>query len=114
MSRFRGYGNARGTRTYISRREEYFLTEAEKHEAYLRRKAADEAAKKLGSGAPLMPYRPQDITAAQQANATVDPQLSVSNPRPLNVAPEEPMPLTGDLFAYLEDEEEELEEAPRP
>lgn len=45
-SRYRGYGNARGARTYLSSRENYVMSETEKNDAHERRKKAAEAAKK--------------------------------------------------------------------
>lgn len=44
MSRYRSYGKAPGARTYLSSRDEFVMSESEKHEAYeRRRKAAAEA-----------------------------------------------------------------------
>ena len=43
MSRYRGYGYARGASTYLSNRDEFTMTEEEKNEAYQRRKKAAEA-----------------------------------------------------------------------
>ena len=116
MSRFRSYGNARGTRTYLSRRDEYGMSEEEKHAAYLKRKAAAEAAKKAGVGRPLMPYRPAGPTASEQARAMAEELAMAAAQRPASVALELPIPQSGDLFALLEgeDEEEEMGEAPAP
>lgn len=45
-SRYRGYGNMRGARTYLSSRENYVMSETEKNDAHERRKKAAEAAAK--------------------------------------------------------------------
>lgn len=114
MSRFRSYGNARGTRTYLSRRDEYGMSEEEKHAAYLKRQAAAEAAKKAGVGRPLMPYRPAGLTASEQARAMAEERALAQHSA--SAAPALPIPQSGDLFAVLEgeDEEEEMGEAPAP
>jgi len=44
MSRYRGYGNAGNARTYLSRRDEFTMSETEKNEAFTRRRKAAEAA----------------------------------------------------------------------
>lgn len=59
MSRYRGYGNTKGTRTYLSRREEFTMSDEEKHEAYLRRRKAEEAA----AAAPKAPVSPSRLFA---------------------------------------------------
>jgi len=116
MSRFRNYGNARGTRTYLSRRDEFGMSEEEKHAAYLNRKAAAEAAKRAGVGRPLMPYRPAGPTTSELARAMAQEQALAAAQRAAQVTPERPIPQSGDLFAGLEDEEveEEMGEAPAP
>jgi len=116
MSRFRSYGQARGTRTYLSRRDEFGMSEEEKHAAYLKRKAAAEAAKKAGVGRPLMPYRPAGPTASEIARSMAEEQAQAAAHRTASVAPQRPVPQSGDLFAGLEadEEEEELGEAPAP
>ncbi|MFJ1470164.1 hypothetical protein [Massilia orientalis] len=116
MSRYRNYGQARGTRTYLSRREEFGMSEEEKHAAYLRRKTAEEAAKKAGVGRPLMPYMPAGPTACEVARAMAEEQVQATAPRAVSVAPAHPVPQSGDLFAGLEseEEEEELGEVPAP
>lgn len=45
-SRYRGYGNMRGARTYLSSRENYIMSETEKNDTHERRKKAAEAAEK--------------------------------------------------------------------
>jgi len=116
MSRFRNYGNARGTRTYLSRRDEFGLSDEEKHAAYVKRKDAAEAAKKAGVGRPLMPYRPAGPTTSELARAMAQEQALAAAQRSAKVTPELPVPQSGDLFAGLEDEEseEEVGEAPAP
>lgn len=115
MSRFRNYGYARGSRTYLSRRDEYFLTDEEKHAAYERRKAAAESAKKAGVGRPLMPYRPAGPTDWEKANAAEEAQAKAAAQALTPVVPEQPAPQTADMFADLVDEEEEeVGEAPAP
>lgn len=46
MSRYRSYGKAPGARNYLSSREEFTMSEAEKNEAFERRKKAAEAAER--------------------------------------------------------------------
>lgn len=128
MGRFRNYGQARGTRSYLSRLEEYSLTPEEKHAAYLRRKAADEAAVKrfaIGAPKPVGPIwdGPVDYEAMLKASnaaaaAKAAPALApVGDKAP--VAPASavlsPAPQTADLFACLEeDEAEEVGDSPAP
>lgn len=116
MSRYRTYGQARGTRTYLSRREEFGMSEEEKHATYLRRKAAEDAAKKAGVGRPLMPYMPAGPTACELAHTMAEEQERYTAQSAVGVAAQQPVPQSGDLFAGLdgEEEEEELGEAPAP
>lgn len=58
MGRFRNYGNARGARTYLSRRDEYSLSDDEKHEAYKRRSSAIQAPVKPMPVPKLVPVQP--------------------------------------------------------
>lgn len=116
MSRFRSYGQARGTRTYLSRRDEFRMSEEEKHDAYLRRRAAAEAAKQAGVGRPLMPYKPADPSASEIARSMAEEQAQTAAMRAARIAPQQPAPQPGNLFAGLEgdDEEEAVGETPAP
>lgn len=64
MSRYRNYGKAPGARTYLSKREEFTMSDAEKDEAFVRRKKAAEAAgqKKAFSIPPPKPIWPSPIS----------------------------------------------------
>lgn len=127
MGRFRNYGQARGTRNYLSRLEEYSLTPEEKHATYLRRKAADEAAvTKFAIGAPK-PAGPiwdgpvdyeamlEASNAAVAAKAAPAPAGSIAPAAPAGSV-QSPIPRTADLFACPEEdgEAEEVGEAPAP
>jgi hypothetical protein len=120
MSRYRNYGRQPGTRTYLSRREEYTLTDEEKHAAYLKRQAAAAAAKKAGVGRPLVPYRPAGPTASEIARAMAEEQALAAAQRAARAAPvplvPQSVPQPGDIFACLggDEEEEEAGEAPAP
>lgn len=128
MGRFRNYGQARGTRSYLSRLEEYSLTPEEKHAAYLRRKAADEAPVKkfaIGAPKPVGPIwdGPVDFEAILEASNATDaakaaPALAAclaSTPAALAAVAQRQFPQTADLFAGMDEEEaEESGEAPAP
>lgn len=92
------------------------MSEEEKHAAYLRRKAAEDAAKKAGVGRPLMPYRPTGPTASEIACSMAEEQGLVAAHRCATAAPQQPKLQSGDLFAGLdgEEEEEQLSSAPAP
>jgi hypothetical protein len=127
MGRYRNYGQARGTRSYLSRFEEYSLTPEEQHAAYLRRKAADEAAvKKFASTPPKsagpISHRPANYAAmleASDAEGTAAP-APVAAGHSAGTTPggatQSPTPQTGDLFAFLEEEDasDVVGEAPAP
>lgn len=116
-SRYRDYGRRPGSRTYLSRRDEFGMSEEEKHAAYLRRKAAAESAKKAGVGRPLMPYRPAGPTEWEKAHAAEQAQAQAQTAAQAlaRVVPEPLAPQTADMFADLVDEEEEeAGEAPAP
>ncbi|MBY0240098.1 MAG: hypothetical protein K2X55_12365 [Burkholderiaceae bacterium] len=61
-----------------------------------------------------MPYRPADPTAGETAHKMGEEQALAAVHHAVSVAPRQPVPQSSDLFANLEDEEEEegLGEAP--
>lgn len=114
MSRFRSYGYSRGSSVYLSRRDEYFLTDEEKQAKHERRSAAA-ASKNKAVSRPLMPYRPAGPTDWEKALAAEAAQATASAQATAQLAPEMPAPQTADMFADLVDEEEdEVGEAPAP
>src|SRR5450830_1503184 len=115
MSRYRNFSQARGTRTYLSHREEFGMTEEEKHATYLVRKAADEAAKITGVGWPLMPSKQASSTASDIVSSTDEYLALTAAHCAVSVAPQQQVPLSGNLFDVMVcEEEEELCEAPAP
>ncbi len=128
MGRFRSYGNARGARTYLSRREEYALSDDEKHEAYKRRSSAIQAPVKPMAIPKLVPVQPfwaptvdYDAMLAASEPAPVYKPTAAPTPAPAMGPARAPMqatpmtaPQTLDLFAESEedDEEEGASEAP--
>lgn len=125
MGRYRSYGNARGAQTYLSRRDEFDLSEEDKHKAYLRRQAA---ARAPVQALPILPPKPVEpfwaptidyeaMLAASDAAAAAAKAPAPPAPHaiPPAVAVEQRAPETMDLFAGHEDEEEEeVGEAPAP
>lgn len=128
MGRFRSYGNARGARTYLSRREEYALSDDEKHEAYKRRSSAIQAPVKPMAIPKLVPVQPfwaptVDYDAMLAASEPAPEYKPTAAPTPAPAmgparAPMEAAPRiaaqTLDLFSESEedDEEEGASEAP--
>lgn len=121
MGRFRSYGNARGARTYLSRREEYSLSDDEKHEAYKRRSSAIQAPVKPMPVPKLVPVQPfwaptvdydAMLAASERApeykpTAAPTPAPAVGPARAPMQATERIAPQTLDLFAGADDEDEE-------
>lgn len=115
MSRFRSYGYSRGSRTHLSRRDEYFLTDEEKQATYERRKAAALSAKQAGVGRPLMPYRPAEPIDWEKVHAAQETQSPAAIQAQAQVVLEQLAPQTIDMFASVVDEEDdEVGEAPAP
>lgn len=120
MSRYRSYGKAPGARTYLSKREEFTMSDAEKNEAFVRRKKAAEAAaqKKVFSISPPKPIWPSPISIMHlRAYGTPipPPPEGYAGPIPEQYAAHIAWPTdAGAVMTSEESEEHEVEaEAPR-
>lgn len=120
MSRYRSYGKAPGARTYLSRREEFTMNDAEKHEAFVRRKKAAEtaAAQKKVFSIPLpMPMWPSPISIMQwRAHGTPipPPPDDYAGPIPEQYAAHIAWPNDSGAGMTSEESEEREEEADAP
>lgn len=119
MSRYRSYGKAPGARTYLSRREEFTMSDAEKHEAFVRRKKAEEAAaqKKVFSIPAPKPMWPSPISIMQwRAHGTPipPPPDDYAGPIPDQYADHIAWPTYAGAVMTSEESEEHEEEADAP
>lgn len=119
MGRYRGYGSARGARTYLSNREEFTMSEAEKHEAFERRKKAAEAAAQVKPFVPTAlakPIWPSPVSLMRfEAHGTPipPPPEGYKGPIPDRYAAHIAWPANVGTMDAEEAEEQEAADAPR-
>ena len=120
MSRHRSYGNARGARTYLSRREEFTMSEAEKNDAFQRRKRAAEATAKekafvpSGLATPIWPSPMSIMRFKAHGTPIPPPPEGYTGEIPERYAAHIAWPATATAAIGAEEDEECDEEADAP